>query len=183
MRSVRSISPTRESSVRASRRISTRSSTAHRSPTVLPSRRHVRVAPSRPPNRGVHLYKVWGIVGALISRCFGHVPIGQEIQGLYQDHLCERHWDRASDAYRVKGTASGFCSASGTRHCNPISRISSVMLRFAHPAMVQKNAEAFTVAYPRAKPPVVGWASADPSGLGRMFSGGTTPQLGIARID
>jgi hypothetical protein len=26
---------------------------------------------------------------------------------LYQDHLCERHWDRASDAYRAKGAALG----------------------------------------------------------------------------
>ena len=122
--------------------------------------------------------------GHLISRCFGHVPIGQEIQGLYQDHLCERHL--GSSQRRVpcqKERPQGFCSASGTRHCNPISRISSVMLRFAHPAMVQKNAEAFTVAYPWAKPPAVGWASADPSRLGRLFSGGTTTQLGIARID
>jgi len=34
------------------------------------------------------------------------------------------------------------------RERGTVSRIGSVMLRFAHPAMVQKDAEAFTVAYP-----------------------------------
>jgi hypothetical protein len=42
-----------------------------------------------------------------------------------------------------------------------LSLITSVMLGFAHPARLQMDAEAFTVAYPWAKQPVVGWASVD----------------------
>jgi len=41
------------------------------------------------------------------------------------------------------------------------SLITPVMLGFAHPAALQMDAAAFTVTYPWAKPPVVGWASAD----------------------
>ena len=80
-----------------------------------------------------------------------------------------------------RGAASGVLLPFRER--GTVSRIGSVMLGFAHPAMLPKDAEAFTVAYPWAKPAVVGWASADPSGLGRLFSGGTTTQRGIARID
>jgi hypothetical protein len=42
-----------------------------------------------------------------------------------------------------------------------LSLITAVVLGLAHLAMLQKGAEAFTVTYSWAKPPVVGWASVD----------------------